>query len=178
MIRYANTDVVVEYETDAAKQPNAIIALGVRIPMKPASQFDVESINALKARALMYREVRELCGLPKLADLGIGQLIPAYIDEGHIYTIPDYYDVGFWSSYWEPAYSSVSSSFASNAQCLPSCQEQCDWINDVSQITCGAFGGLVATVNPGAGILVGAACSLASLGGKYVCRNIDCPRKC
>jgi hypothetical protein len=155
-----------------------------------ATDFVVEygtSRDALRARAVMYRQVKKLCALRSASELfrPVMRLALLENDDEDDDNIPsEWFEVPFWESFWEPSFADFASIVPPPApnpnplQCIANCQVQCDVLNDLNQIGCAALGGLVATGNAGAGVVVGAVCALGSLGGKYVCRNTDCPRTC
>lgn len=174
-VQYGGDEFSLEYKDALDVKPMAIKGRGFRLPMKHNEPSTASALAAAKTRVLMYRQVRAICGLPQVAqnadwgfvNAGYGDLDDMYnnMDGG----VPaEYFDYGFWDSYWEPTYDFA---LKPSPECVASCQNTCDVVGDLNNVGCAAIGGLVAVGNAGAGIVVGALCGLGVVGGKYVCRS-------
>lgn len=182
-LRYGNTDFSVEYNSATDTKPVAINGLGFRLPMKQSGPKDDFALAAAKARVIMYREVRSICGLPQVAfnqDYGFQTVdfgVKDPLDDDSF--PPEYLSYQFWDSYWEPSFDFANKPQVPSPQCVSKCQNVCDVVADFSNVTCGALGALIGIGNPGAGIVVGVLCGWGVAGGKVNCRsncetNTDC----
>jgi hypothetical protein len=203
--QYSNgTDFVLEYK-GRGSTPIAVTSNGRRAELAQSdvkvgqAQMMARQLEAAKAKALIYRKVREICDIPPVALPKVGETnimvsgggSCGWMDPETGFCIgggegggggdgfPDeWYDAGFWEGTWSMNYAGFSAPPVIDPACMAACVGFCDSVAFDIGIGCTFLTFVPTPIGPFGGALLAAACQLGSQRGKNYCQGTSCLEKC
>jgi hypothetical protein len=171
-------DFVIEYGTPKDLAPTAIVGAGMRFEIKPRSELGSPTLvkAQLMARTMMYRSIRQLCGLTTSPQNNIKPAASmSSTSESDIFSpeeeeIPrEWFEPVFWEDFWEPTYDSAFDAYNIGVRTPDECKQDCNWSCDVASKVTMAGCGFLALV-PVSGTLLAAVCIAGSTAGELYCK--------
>jgi len=188
---------------------STLTILGKRVDLSlVGAEAREQAMQALRAREILYRKAKEICGMAPAPGLDAGRLYcpmqlrgidtetqsrpaqSANSTHGVVQPLNGDEDcpggveipsVWFEPPFWTDTWIPVyrAAPRPPDVECVTSCQAACDVIADGIDVLCGVAGLVAGSLaTPVTGGLVATACVAGSFVGKYYCKLVECQTIC